>query len=138
MEEILYYNKYKGKSKNIRVKNIKAKAKTKITEMKYIIMDGNLYERKKNIYNNFISFLNNNKIKSKKNIINLQKTVKSLHILKFIFSFITKKNKFKLIINNKEFQNKFKIDIEDYKKESGKYIIGEKMEMELNMIYIQI
>ena len=46
--------------------------------------------------------------------------------MKHIFSFITKKGKFKLIIYNKEFQNKFKIDIEDYKKESGKYKIGEK------------
>ena len=46
--------------------------------------------------------------------------------MKFIFSFISKKSKFKLIINNKEFQNKFKIDIEDYKKESGKYKIAEK------------
>ena len=43
--------------------------------------------------------------------------------MKFIFSYITKKKKFELISYNKKIQNKFKINIEDYKKESGKYII---------------
>ena len=31
-----------------------------------------------------------------------------------------------MIINNKQYQNDFKIDIHNYKKLSGKYIIGER------------
>ena len=52
--------------------------------------------------------------------------IKSLFIMKFIFSFITKKRKFELIIYNRKFKTKLKIDIEDYKKESGKYTTGER------------
>ena len=60
------------------------------------------------------------KISHKEKDANLRKTVKSLFIVRFLFSYITERKKFKLIMYNKKFQNKFKIGIEDYKKESGK------------------
>ena len=61
-------------------------------------------------------------IKFKKNIRNIQ----SLYILKTIFSFLNESLKLNLIIYNKELQKKFLVDIENYKKISGKYRIGEK------------
>ena len=127
MEGILISNKYKELIKNIFLDKNKSKDKDKITEVKYNnISSDKIYEKIKNIYKKFFSFQNNNNIVNKTKIPNLQKSVKSLYILKHIFSFITKKSKFKLIIYNKEFQNRFKIDIEDHKKESGKYKIAEK------------
>jgi len=58
--------------------------------------------------------------------IDIGKSIKSLYILKEIFSFLYEKEKMDLIIYNKEFQEKLDIDIEDYKKISGKYKIGGK------------
>ena len=52
--------------------------------------------------------------------------IKSDYIQKYIFSHINIKRKLNLIIYNKELQKKIGVDIEDYKKTSGKYKIAEK------------
>ena len=52
--------------------------------------------------------------------------IKSSYIIKQIFSFIYEKQKLRMILYKKELQNMCAIDIEDYKKKSGKYKIGEK------------
>ena len=52
--------------------------------------------------------------------------IKSSKILKIVFSFIEEKQKLKIIINNKEIQKLISINIEDYKKLSGRYKIVEK------------
>jgi len=53
-------------------------------------------------------------------------SIVSKFILKEIFSFLKKKEYFKLIIYNKKLQNKCGYNIEDYKKLSGKYIKKDK------------
>ena len=80
--------------------------------------------------------LNNNNIKKSCEIddkneniqtnINLEKDIKSFYTLKNIFSFIDYKKELEIIKYNKQLQEKFKININDYKKVSGKYKIGEK------------
>ena len=57
---------------------------------------------------------------------NSRKSIKSLYIYKEIFSFLGQKTLFNFIIYNKRLQNFFKINIDDYKKLSGKYKIGKK------------
>ena len=52
--------------------------------------------------------------------------IKSNFILKNIFSFINEKSKLDIFKYNKNFQKKLNINIEDYKKISGKYIEGER------------
>ena len=52
--------------------------------------------------------------------------VKSSFITKIIFSFLIEKNKLNIIIYNKELQKKLSVDINNYKKISGKYKIEEK------------
>ena len=52
--------------------------------------------------------------------------IKSIYITKFILSFLLEKKKLEMIIYNKKYQNKFNINIDYYKKISGKYIIGER------------
>ena len=52
--------------------------------------------------------------------------IKSLYIIKDIFSYINKKQKLNLIMYNKQLQKIVGVDIEDYKKASGKYKIAEK------------
>ena len=52
--------------------------------------------------------------------------IKSIYVLKDIFSLINIKQKLNLIIYNKQLQKKLGVDIEDYKKTSGKYKIGNK------------
>ena len=52
--------------------------------------------------------------------------IKSLYIIKIIFSFLYEKQKLYMILYSKELQKKLLINIEDYKKKSGKYKIGEK------------
>ena len=52
--------------------------------------------------------------------------IKSFYILKEIFSFLNIKQKLDIIIYNKQLQEELGIDIEDYKKISGKYKIAEK------------
>ena len=60
-----------------------------------------------------------------KNYITLFK-VKSLYIIKNIFSYLTDKQKLSLINYNKQILKKLEIDIEFFKKISGKEIIGER------------
>jgi len=60
-----------------------------------------------------------------KSKINL-KDINSPYIIKRIFSFLYENQILKMIIYSKELQNMYLIDIEDYKKKSGKYKIGEK------------
>ena len=48
--------------------------------------------------------------------INIEKLIKSFYIFKGIFSFLSEKQKLKIIINNKKIQKKFKINIEEIKK----------------------
>ena len=52
--------------------------------------------------------------------------IKSAFIIKILFSFLNQNQKLKMIAYNKELQKIFLLDIEDYKKISGKYKIGEK------------
>ena len=54
------------------------------------------------------------------------KSIKSDYNLKEIFLILGRKRLFNLIIYNKHLQKAIKISIEDYKKISGKYKIGEK------------
>ena len=61
-------------------------------------------------------------IKYKKNI----NDVKSSFIIKIIFSFLIEKHKLNIIIYNKELQKKLSVDINNYKKISGKYKIEGK------------
>ena len=58
--------------------------------------------------------------------INSEKSIKSVHIFKEIFSFLEKKTLFNIINYNKQWQYFLKINIDDYKKLSGKYKIGKK------------
>ena len=53
-------------------------------------------------------------------------SIKSIYIVKHIFSFLRDTTKLNMIIYNKNFQKKFEIDIEDYKKLKGRYKVGEK------------
>ena len=61
-------------------------------------------------------------IKSKRN----NKPIKSSYIIKTILSFFNEKQKLDIIIYNKELQKKCLVNIEDYKKISLKYRIGER------------
>ena len=60
-----------------------------------------------------------------KNTSKLEK-IKSKYIFKKVFTFLCKFKKFELIINNKLLQNKLEVNIEDYKKESGRIVKIEK------------
>ena len=62
-------------------------------------------------------------IKSEKNI---EKSIKSLYILKDIFSFLSEKQKLKIIIYNKHLQKNLDINIENYKRIRGIYREGER------------
>ena len=53
-------------------------------------------------------------------------SIKSTYNLKVIFSFINEERKLNMIIYNKELQKKLDVDIEEYKRISGKYKIGER------------
>ena len=61
-------------------------------------------------------------IKQIKNI----ESIKSLYIIKNLFSFLYEKQKLKLIAYNKHIQNMLGIDINHYKKISRRYKIGKK------------
>ena len=67
-----------------------------------------------------------NEIINRKDINANLDNVKSLYILKHIFLFLCKKSKYKMIIYNNKYKKIFQINIEDYKKLSGKYVIGER------------
>ena len=56
----------------------------------------------------------------------LGKTIKSPYIIRRIFSFLTEKKKFAMILYNKKLQRKLDLDLDDYKKFSGIYIIAKK------------
>ena len=62
----------------------------------------------------------------KKSNINLGMSIKSSYILKNIFSFLDNKEIYEIIIYNKQIQANLQINIDDYKKLSGKYKEGEK------------
>ena len=53
-------------------------------------------------------------------------SIKSEYNIKEVFSFLGRKELLNLIIYNKQFQKFFEINIEDYKKISGKYKVGKK------------
>ena len=61
----------------------------------------------------------------KNQITNIEK-IKSLYNIKEVFSFLNKRQKLNMIIYNKQIQNIIGVNIEDYKKMSGKYKIIEK------------
>ena len=54
------------------------------------------------------------------------KLIKSIYNIKQVLSYLSEKIKLNMIIYNKVFQNKLGINIENYKKISGKYKIGVK------------
>ena len=58
--------------------------------------------------------------------LNLLISIKSQYILRSIFSHLNEKRKLLMINNNKLIQNKLNLDLEYYKKISGKYKIAEK------------
>jgi len=57
---------------------------------------------------------------------NIEKSIKSQYILKGIFSFLSEKQKLKIIIYNKNLQIKLDINIENYKRIRGIYKKGER------------
>ena len=57
---------------------------------------------------------------------NIEKSIKSLYIIKNIFSFISEIQKLKIIIYNKNLQKKLDINIENYKRIRGVYREGER------------
>ena len=73
----------------------------------------------------------NNVLKKRKKFneiegISILKSIKSFYNLIEIFSFLNTKQKLNIIIYSWHFQNELRIDIEDYKKLSGKYITKDK------------
>ena len=54
------------------------------------------------------------------------KDVKFFYIIKGIFSFLNEKQKLNMIIYNKTMQKMLLVDLNDYKRISGKYKIGER------------
>ena len=57
---------------------------------------------------------------------NFLQNIKSSFIIKKVFSFLKEKPKLKMIIHNKQLQKIFGLDIDDYRRRSGKYKILEK------------
>ena len=57
---------------------------------------------------------------------NIEKSIKSLYILKDIFSFLSEKQKLKIIIYNKYLRKNLDINIENYKRIRGIYREGER------------
>ena len=62
----------------------------------------------------------------KKDQIKSIEDIKSKYFINYVLSFLEGKQKLNMIIYNKHLQNKFGIDIEDYKEISGKYKIDGK------------
>ena len=58
--------------------------------------------------------------------IDVEKAINSIYNLKNIFSFLSEKQKLNIIIYNTNLQNKLDININDYKRISGRYIVGER------------
>ena len=65
---------------------------------------------------------------------NIIRNIKSNFILKKIFSLVCEIRKLDVILYNKMLQNSLNINNENYDKYRWKYKIGEKMELEKNMI----
>ena len=75
--------------------------------------------------------LENKDIKSVKsnesiNYTNLRKAMKSSYIIKQLFSYLSENKKLSIIIYNKNYQNLFEINIEDYKKNCIAFIEGDR------------
>ena len=69
--------------------------------------------------------IENHEFEEIKTNLTILKTIKSLYIVKEIFFFLNIKQRLSIIKYNKQLQEKLGIDIEEYKKISGKYkIIG--------------
>ena len=64
------------------------------------------------------------KFKNIKSEINIDESIKSLYILKTILSFLSEKQKLNMIIYNNHLKKKLDINIEYYKRISGKYKEG--------------
>ena len=64
-------------------------------------------------------------LKDIKHKINI-KDIKSSFIIKDLFLFLSEKQRLNVIIYNKELKKLLSVDINDYKKLSSKYIIGDK------------
>ena len=62
------------------------------------------------------------KVEGKKSI----NFIESSYVLEEVFSFLNARRKFNMIIYNKKIQEILHIDIEDFKKISGKYKVGKK------------
>ena len=73
-----------------------------------------------------VCYENNNKNLQIIRGINLKRTVKSFYIIKDIFSFLSEKKKLEIIEYNKKLKELLGITLENYKKLSGKYIIGKR------------
>jgi len=67
-----------------------------------------------------------NKIQNIKSEINIEKEVKSLYIIKDIFSFLFENLKLNVVIYNKQLQKKLDINIKDYKRKSRIYREGKR------------
>ena len=72
----------------------------------------------------------NDKLDDKNNLIqsgfNLINNIESFIIVKKLISLLENKTKLEIIKYNKKMQAKFELIIDDYKKESGRYIKGER------------
>ena len=66
------------------------------------------------------------KIDKNQSYFNLEKSVKSPEILKKILSHLEYRNKLRLVSYSKQIQKKLKLNINDYKNESKREIIGER------------
>ena len=64
--------------------------------------------------------------KSIKSLKNIEKSIEKYILKDILFSFLSEKQKLNIIIYNKQLQKKFGINIENYKKLSGKFKIGKK------------
>ena len=113
------YSKFKkGKAKktnNIQKTNLDKNNKNLITNDNHSNNTGIIIKSKK------MNELEN--IKCEKNI---EKSIKSLYILKDIFSFLPEAHKLRIMIYNKNLQKRFDINIEDYKRITRKYKEGER------------
>ena len=56
----------------------------------------------------------------------LIKSMKSVYILKKLFSFLENKIILRIVAHNKQIQKKLELNINDYKKASGRYIKGDR------------
>ena len=64
-----------------------------------------------------------------KSSVNIQKSVKSIYIIKYVFSLLDENKKLNLIIYNKRIQNQLGINLEKYKLRSSRIFHGNKNEI---------